>query len=337
MKKIILLLGLVMTCTAPFAQTVISGQITLGTTGTAAYPATVYIIQEAFVDSLLGTRDILLTVIDSTTTDSMGNYSATVTGSSSPDSQILVKAALDPSSADYSNYLPTYYSADPAVIALTWDLGAMLPQPLPSNDTANIALAAGINPGGPGFISGSVFAGAGRMTKVGDPLKSRILILADMSGNPVAYTYSDAMGKFKFDNIAYGSYELFGDAGGKLNPYLTVTLSASKTTVSNIVFEENSTSFSGHYVTTAVNNVSSPLINVTVYPNPITDQINVSGLNQINGTKEILLNNIDGSNVYKYTFSGTEQVAIPASNLPAGTYMLQVKTTDGERVFKIVK
>lgn len=345
MKKTSFLLSFILMGLVSLAQTstgTISGKISLGTSSLPAYPAQVYIIQERFVDTVNATgdtvRDILLTVIDSLNTDTGGHYATTITASTSPDRQIIVKAALLSTSSSYGSYLPTYYydplsSGGPA---LTWDQASWIAQPLPSSTTVDIALPAGTLTSGPGFISGSVFMGAGKHTS---PLSlpGKILILTDNSNAPISYTYSDASGNFNFPNLPVGSYKLFGDAGGKENPFLPIDITTSSYLINNIVFEENSTAFKGHFTPASVNAVAPNMANISVFPNPAKDLINIAGTDKIKGVKDIVVTNIAGTHIYSRSYLANETISIPCAQWPNGTYLLQINTTEGKTNYKITK
>jgi hypothetical protein len=199
-----------------------------------------------------------------------------------------------------------------------------------------INLTAGLNPGGSGFIGGSVLLGANKSTGVGDPLKGRILLLTDASGQAVAFTYSDAGGQFSFSNLDYGTYQIFGDAWGKDNPPLTVTLSSASPSVSNIVFEENSSAFRGHY--DAVGVPAEPgLASLSVYPNPASSYVSVQGLAAIEGDKQVLLRDIHGRLLSTTHVKAGLDASIPTSQLPPGMYLLQVQTARGTEHYKFIR
>ena len=288
---------------------------------TPAYPAVVYLIEKT-VDSM--NNSFILTMIDSTNTDSNGMYQFVYLAGSNP--PYLIKAALDPANPYYANVLPTYYDS-----SLTWDLALYAN----GQNNDNIYMVTGNNPGGPGFIGGSVLQGANKTTNVGDPLNKRIIFLTNMSNHAIAYTYSDAAGNFSFSNLAYGSYKLFGDALGKTHPTLIVTISATQQSVSNVVFEENNKTFKGHIGTNAINDVAIKDI-ISVYPNPVKDQLNISHLDQIDGTKTIRLMSMTGSLLFHQT---TEKAAltIPTNQLPTGIYSLIINSEAGTAVYSISK
>lgn len=306
----------------------IGGTVTKQGSGVAAN-ASVYLILETY-DSTVVPADTILTLIDSTVTDVNGRYSFTKAMKWSYPQRI--KAALQPADPSYWNFLPAYHDS-----SLRWSGGATF------NYTAwyagannlNVSLPAGSNPGGPGFIGGSVLVGANKGTAVGDPLAERILILTTANDEPVAYTYSDVSGAFSFPNLPYGTYKLFGDAGGKSNPALIITLSAGSASVNSIVFEENNKRFEGHIgnVSVAPQNLDA----VRLYPNPAQAYVMLNGLNSLKGNKSVVVKNVTGATVYTLESVSGDVLSIPTANLPAGIYLLQLHSETGVHSYRFAK
>jgi hypothetical protein len=143
-------------------------------------------------------------------------------------------------------------------------------------------------------------------------------------------------GHFEFPSLAYGTYKLFGDVWGKANPAIQFTLTASHPTMNTIEFQENSDSFDGSLWPASV--ATSPeLADVAVYPNPVADVVNVKGLNKIEGAKTITITSINGAVAFSKTYQQNETVSIPVTGLSSGFYMLQINTTKGNSIYKIVK
>ncbi len=303
------------------AQPNIHGMVTSSNPAVGDTAAIVYLINQHW-DNVNNTR--ILTAIDSTTTDSLGYY---YFNTPALFDTLLVKAAEQPFSPDYANYLPTYYTS-----SLNWSTAT---QVLP-NSTADIQLIAGVNPGGPAFVGGDVLVGANKSTAVGDPLNHRILILTTSANVAVAYAYSDASGHFSFPSLPYGDYKLFGDVMAKTNPALTFTLNAAHPSISNIVFEEHSHIFDGH-IATAVANVNGKLSGISLYPNPAVDNINVLGLETVSGAKTVTLSSMTGATVYTHTFANGEKAVVPVNALSKGVYMINVNTVEGVATFKVIK
>ncbi len=312
--------------TPPPPPLYVSGMVSDGNnpTGPGVEDALVYVIKKEY-DSI--NSDYILTLLDSAYTDSTGWFYANWPSGLGFFDEVLVKGVMLPASPLYASLLPTYSSS-----SLLWS-GATAASP---NAPANIMMVPGSNPGGPGFIGGSVLQGANKTTGPGDPLAKRLMLLTDNSNNGIAYQYSDAQGEFSFSNLAYGTYKLFGDVWGKTSTPLIVTISASNPNADDIVFEENSASFEGHF-STSVHQVSANLKSLKLYPNPVMDQFTVTGLDKISGDKELSIYTISGMKVYQKNFTDKKQVVVPSAQLPAGTYMLHISTSEGRISYKMVK
>lgn len=305
-------------------------------------PTKLYLIAKAYDPMVM---DTTLTAIDSFfTIGNTGTYHRVYTNSvytlsNGGASALLVKAALMPTHASYSSYLPAYASN-----SLTWsgakrlDSSSNIASPFTGSQffTADIDLPAGVNPGGNGFIGGSVLLGANKAAAVGDPLPGKILLLTTAAGKAVGYTYSNVNGVFSFSNLANGSYLLFGDVWGKGNPPLAVTISGSAPTVRNIIFEENSSEFKGHYNVVSVS-AEPGLPSVSVAPNPASSYVQLQGLTSIEGDKQITLYDFRGLAVSSTHIQAGANASIPVSQLPAGMYMMQVQTLQGSASYKFVR
>lgn len=306
----------------------VNGMITAGSSG--AGNAKVYLILK-YLDSNMTGLTWKLRALDSGLTNSSGNYSINKPTVPFGDS-LLVKAFLLPASSVYANYLPTYYTS-----SLLWSGATVVNTSGSGSVTVNISLIAGTNPGGPGFIGGDVTAGANKGTAVGDPVAGREIILTDGNNNAVAYTYSDANGKFSFSNVAFGTYKIFGDVMGKTSNPLTFTIGANNPSVNTIRFVDNSSNFNATLYPSSVANASSKLAAITAYPNPMSNTLYINGMEAIGGTKEVRIADITGKVVYQHTFAAHEAGIIEVQPLSNGLYILQVATEEGTATMKITK
>jgi hypothetical protein len=273
--------------------------------------------------------DTTLTAVDSVMLTNAPNYTFKL---ACVNDTFLVKAALQTGHTSYSNWLPSYDSS------LTWSTATRYYASAFNGSPHYLFMFPGTNPGGAGFIGGSVLVGANKQAGVGDALPGRLLMLTNATtGAPVAYTYSDSYGAFSF-HVPVGTYKLFGDAWGLYNIPLTVTLTGTATSVSNIIFEENygENTFKGHFGTVGVGIVPA-LAGVSVYPNPATKTVSLTGLNNITGNKHVALRNIVGEVIMSQDFSNGQPVQIAVDALPGGTYILQLSTDAGAASFKVVK
>lgn len=301
------------------------GTVSLGGTANNGQ-ARVYLIHK-YYDSLASST--VLTAIDSFLTSSTGGtFSKSYT--TIPGGSLILKAALLPSHPSYAAFLPTYYTS-----ATSWSSATTLTAANFGTAASNINMAGGTNTGGPGFIGGYVVMGANKSSGAGDPLPSRILILTDAANKPVAYTYSDASGRFEFKNIAIGSYKIYGDAWGKTNPALSVTLSNTVQNVRNVIFEENSSTFMGRLADLSTGNAPA-LAGLKVYPNPVTEFVQIDGLAAVKGDKTVTVRAMNGAVISSETVNAAS-ARIATVELPAGMYILQVATEAGSASYRFVK
>lgn len=286
-----------------------SGTVTYVTpSGNPAYPAIVYLIHKTY-----NNNTYTLTLLDSTYTTSNGEYH--FYGVTYPAGDLLVKCALLPANANYWNYLPTYKEN-----SLTWNNAHVVSFTLGAND---IHMVAGTNTGGPGFIGGSVQSGA-------NMVPGSILILTTVADLGVSYTFSNATGQFSFPNLPYGTYKLFGDVWGKNNPVTIITLDAAHPTVNDIAFNVNADDF-----TTGIINPSQ-FNTVSLYPNPVSNELNITGLDKIIGVKHISLTTITGIQVASESEEGGT-VKLSLNGMARGIYLIRIATASGSATYRIVK
>jgi len=307
----------------PVPPTAIEGKITLGTTSNPAIGAKVLLIKDVIV-TVGGVSTNILTAIDSAVTNSAGAYSIPCPTSSNDN--YLIKSFLLPSHINYSNYLPTYYGN-----SLMWSDGYSIRPNTPL--VANVELQSGVNSGGPGFISGNVLLGANKSTSMGDPLPGRIIILTDDNDNAIGYTQSDVSGQFKFNNLQYGKYKIFGDVMGKDCDELLLNLTNSNNVF--VTFEERQQTFHPRLVTLNINTSSqSKYKDILIYPIPVVDVLHIKGLST---EASVSLYNILGKIVFSETILPKKESSINLSTLPSGNYIITITTNEYVHKLTIVK
>lgn len=311
---------------APPLTDTIHGTVTLGTGSTLAVGAKVYLIKKHPDSIQIGTSWFFtwnLSVVDSVNTFSAGSYHFVV--SRTRYDSLLVKAFLPVGHSSYSSYLPTYHTS-----SLLWSGATAIPPVTSSFITANIALIGGTNPGGPGFISGSVLLGANKTTAVGDPVPNRLIILTDAANKPVAYTYSDNAGKFNFAGVPYGTYKIFGDVMGKTSTPLGFTINTSAPSVTTIVFEEKALTFNAT-MPTGVSSVIGQQHGI--YPNPAKNAITITGLT---ADATVTIYDMTGRTLVQQAVSaGNNTVNI--ATLATGNYVVKLATAQETTTIKLTK
>lgn len=309
-------------CVAP--STNFSGYVYLG--GPLKRPA----VKDAWVYLISKCPGDVLSYIDTVETDTNGYFQVDSFPSLATGCELIMKAVLKNTSADYKKYLPAYHESS-TTYSLRWSGGKEISQPASKNGVI-ILLPEAMNPhGGP-----SVLAGHARDEATQTRLPDKVIFITDMNDVTVDHTFTDANGDFAFTNLPFGTYKLFGDVWGKDNPDLVVTVDADHVSYYNIVFHENGTEFRGMIAVSVAGN-SALANNILVYPNPAQDFIYIQHASGRAGDKTITLMNTTGSVVFHQQYSPAATIAVPVQALPRGVYILNIATGDGHATYRIVK
>lgn len=252
----------------------------------------VYLIQE---------NSGVLTAVDTTYIDSMGGYyfGGVCAGA------YYVKAALDKSDMNYTDYLPTYYGNE-----LRWD--SVKATTISINKYGvDINLIKGYNAGGKGFIGGDVRKGANK--RAGEPIENIEVIILNEDLKPSSYTYSQEDGTFDLSNLSLGKYFLFVDIPGVKSLGTWIELTEDQPEVKDIQIKVEDDQIA--------TNVKFIDLNTTwgVYPNPADDQLFLQTGNNKGAYIEIV--DMLGKNIlWTNVFNGQ---TIDISSIPSGTYIIR--------------
>jgi len=289
----------------------ISGEVFAGSNNQPLDEGVVYLILHDTVNNTLTAIDSLL--IDSSNFFFFGPLTC---------GDYLIKAAATSGSQYYSGHIPTYHGNSPFWgFAQTVTLGQVNAQV-----TTDVTLIAANNPGGPGFIGGDVTQGANK-TDPGDPLSGIQVMLFNLSGNAVAYTYTDANGQFGFSNLAYGTYQVYVEVLGVQTIPAIVTIGPDQPSVENVHILASES-----LISTGINEFDFDGAISDVYPNPVGNDASV----RINLENEVMVDisilDLAGRMITTHTVSvsgGENTVSISASQLKDGYYFLNIQDVDG--------
>ena len=297
------------------------GYVYMKGVGMADY-ATVYLINYKFSDSTLN----LIDSFNMTPSDS-GKYHF---GGLAP-GNYLVKGALTSSSSYYKKYVPTYFHS-----SMHWD-SATYVKIVSSTGYAGIFMIAGSNPGGAGFIGGKVTAGA---NKVGDPIANIEIQLYDASNNLIAYTYSDINGAYGFSNLAYGSYTVYPEVLGKQTTTATVSVDGSTPSLGNVGITVDTKTVTASV--TGIETNSEQFFSAVIYPNPVSDALNIEFNNLVNASTTLAVFDATGRMVLSRNIAlttGKQQVRINTDKFPSGFYLIKISDNNGrfESQYRFIK
>lgn len=296
----------------------LSGQIFAGTLNQPIDQAIVYLIT---YDE--GTQQ--LASIQTTVADSLGYYYF----QSVPCGDYLIKAAATQNSSFYSNHLPTYYGN-----SLFWQnaqaVGVSVVMPTVQYD---IVLIAGNNPGGPGFIGGNVLQGANKMEADGEPLEGVNVMLFDLAGNAIAYTYTDDNGEFAFDGLAYGGYQVYAEMLNHTTIPAVVSISAEEPMAVelNIFVSED-------LISTGISETGFESLVGEVYPNPTSDFAALSVHLDEGYAVNVMIVDLTGRTISTeavHLLPGINTHRLSLDGLGSGYYLLRISEVSG--VFNLTR
>ena len=221
----------------------------------------------------------------------------------------IVKAEPSPNSIYYGTYLPTYYGD-----VLHWEDAT--PIVLNQNtDGAHIHLNAEVNaPQGPGNISGTI-ENSGRTADVP-------IILRTSEPGVAIMTLSNADGSFAFNDLAYGTYEIFAEIAGKSIVPMTIELNETTPSYENVdmLVTGNEIVFLG------IEESEYFEMMPYLYPNPAVDNLNITFNMKKPAQVAISIFDINGKKVLAEDFdlNGHQNIIIPLEDLSDGIYLIKV-------------
>jgi PKD repeat protein len=234
-----------------------------------------------------------------------------------PNGDYIVKAALTANDPLYALRIPTYHTNaefwfDADVITVNNDA-----------HTANIYMSAATNPGGPGFIGGSV--DWADTLRASFNFSGATVILQNLNGDNIAYTIADANGEYSFTNIAYGTYNLYADFAGFTGNPTTVTISANTPSVNDAQVLLGPSAITSVQETSVIDGIS-------LYPNPTIDIATLVVATSIAAQLNLTIVNMVGQVVDSQTvnaFAGKNMVQLNTDGLAQGVYTIVLRDSKG--------
>ncbi|MEM9022722.1 MAG: T9SS type A sorting domain-containing protein, partial [Bacteroidota bacterium] len=306
------------------SDSVIIGNITTGAGGVLAN-STVYLV-------VFNPLDTSLSYVDSTTTDSLGNYQFNTS-----DTCYYVLAV--PDSIQYPDELPTYYDG-----SITFQ-GA-LKITISGCDTvvADFATVTTTPDGaGNGALGGYVgqTQGSGKTASApGEPVVGLALILVDGSGVPVGRTLTNDSGAFLFNGLDLESYAVWVD-----RPFIdnglapTVTITSSTPVVDTLLFVLQETSLQLIDGTTGITEPGQAG-SVRIFPNPTDGQFTLEITREgVPGNQILEVRNAIGQLVHTERWNsvpGTSIRTIDLTGQSKGMYFVRLLGDQFRKDMKLV-
>ena len=167
-------------------------------------------------------------------------------------------------SIDNNKYLHTWHP-----MKAIWDDASDIDLTVADTFNANAGMLANPAMFGPGMIKGKLLQGFFKAP--GDPLNNINVVIVDNSNQLVTMVTTTDSGTYVVSNLSVGTYKIKTDVVNAVNtnPKTVILDSIHLTSTVNLTVNKNGSNF------TAVNNVTTDKIKVTVYPNPANSFLNI--------------------------------------------------------------
>jgi len=241
----------------------------------------------------------------------------------------LVKSALLSASPLYQSYLPTYLGDE-----LLWNLATSVVVTNSNQVLPYINLIPGNNPGGPGFIGGSVIQGANK--NLGDGLPGVSVLLLTEQDEPVKHTVTDGDGAYEFKNLTYGTYHLYVEIPGKLSEKWAVSLDGQGERFESADFRVLSAEVLASGATGIQDLSFGELLNV--YPNPTKGRLTLEVDLEVQKDLKISVMSLVGQKLIEKNILqviGTRKIELELGELIQGSYLLRIEA-EGESLSRLI-
>jgi hypothetical protein len=229
----------------------------------------------------------------------------------------LVKARLRSISAEYGNFIPTYYGD-----SHIWNEADIM-----SVDSENwsyhinLITSEGINDGA-GSIQGQILYDTNTITTTYAPAENIELVLLNNEEKFLTCRLSDLEGNFGFNNLEYGTYQIYPDVTGILSDPLFVTVSENSENNYNLVIQPE-------YITFGLREggEETPVTDCTVYPNPVKESASMHLVLEKNARINLIITDLKGAIISEDEYHlnrGSHRLNLPTAQLSKGVYQIML-------------
>ena len=295
-----------------------SGNVIQGYVYTGNYPATDgYVLLYQANNAAMS-----YALVDTLALDSLGYFYYNYLNVPPTNPAYLIKAVLNSTATNYSQYAPTFYhntinwyTATPVFPSATTVFYYINMIHLPTPVIGN------------GSIGGNVFQN-GIKSSGENPLSGVELILTDANDAPLKINYSATNGSFSFPSLPMGNYKLHVEIAGVNYTPFAFTLSNTNPGINNISVIISST---GAIITGIENDLKDVVSVSEIYPNPAATEAFLE-LNSLKSDKVVVfIYDQTGMKLSanEYKINGSQRINLNQLHLSSGIYTVKVQTSNG--------
>jgi len=229
--------------------------------------------------------------------------------------QYIVLAFPDFNTILNDHYLPTFYGN-----TIFWQ-NANVVNLYQNTENININLVYfNWNDYGSGSISGNVLYLEGEA----DDFNNLTIVLLNMQNEVVKTTFIDENYGFRFENLPFGTYQIYAQKPGYQTYPLTVSVTVSNPNIEGITVEVGN----GVIYTDESNQIIDSNFEIIAYPNPVIDVLNFNLENQYNADVSVEVFDAAGRLVVQKTFDkkyDNKTISLNVEHLQKGVYFAKVE------------
>ena len=147
----------------------------------------------------------------------------------------ILQAILHPDSDGFNEFLPTYYGP-----TTQWQNARLIPIPYSGTRSVDMGMSSKKVVKGDGFISGIIAEKDDFHTQAENRSQGNLsgysVLLLDDKEKPINSTIIDEVGKFFFQNLAFGNYKILVERTGYTSDKILVELNTATPSINNLQF-----------------------------------------------------------------------------------------------------
>ncbi|HDO27801.1 MAG TPA: PKD domain-containing protein [Bacteroidetes bacterium] len=233
--------------------------------------------------------------------------------------EYIIRTDLLAGSPDYDSYAPAYHENKSFWTGATiFDLKDNEQFTVNIHLKETVAMAGGISE-----IYGTLKTGASCDDEL--DMEHQLVYLLNSENQVVAYTYSDADGKFNFQGLGKGSYRVRAEITGKLSPVADVEIDDSNLMPGEIILEIDCNAWVG--VDEEFADAENGIFISNLFPQPASENITVELSLKNAGNFQFEFIDLTGKTVWSQTArlsEGKNRLTMDARRFKAGLYLLKV-------------
>lgn len=157
------------------------------------------------------------------------------------------------------------------------------------------------------------------------------VILLNSDDEPIRFVMTDSTGSFLIKNLPIKVYKVAPEKAGLVTIPAIIDFTA---TASNIINTNLFIATSNIYSYVSENNYSETINEISIFPNPVKDYVNISIILKQSIPFTVSIQNIEGKTLQNNSFKDSRNITLPVNNLLSGIYFIKIQFAQRVPVIK---